>query len=181
MPDRSYLKISARTDLSGPMGAATQHLEDVMIRLEKETWVLVADGEKALFLRNEGGAAAPQLAVMRVEQQDNPRQGEQVSDRPGRRADTGAGQRSAMEEADWHQLAKDRFAADLSEILTRMVRRGRIARIVLVAPPRSLGELREQLDDTVRKTVIAEIPKTLTGHTLPALQKIIIEALEAVS
>ncbi|MDX5401573.1 MAG: host attachment family protein, partial [Rhodobacterales bacterium] len=105
----------------------------MMIKLEKETWVLVADGEKALFLRNEGGAASPQLTVARVEQQDNPRQGEQVSDKPGRRADTGVGQRSAMEEADWHQLAKDRFASDLSEILARMVRRGRIGRLVIVA------------------------------------------------
>lgn len=150
-----------------------------MIKLEKETWVLVADGEKALFLRNEGGAASPQLTVARVEQQDNPRQGEQVSDKPGRRADTGVGQRSAMEEADWHQLAKDRFAADLSEILARMVRRGRIGRLVIVAPPRSLGELREQLDQAVLKIVVAEIPKTLTGHPLPALQKIVIEDLEA--
>ena len=150
-----------------------------MIKLEKETWVLVADGEKALFLRNDGGAASPRLTVERVEQQDNPRQGEQVSDRPGRRADTGAGQRSAMEEADWHQLAKDRFAADLSEILDRMVRRGRIGRLVIVAPPRSLGELREQLDPSVLKIVVAEIPKTLTGHPLPALQKIVVEDLEA--
>ena len=150
-----------------------------MIRLEKETWVVVADGEKALFLRNDGGAVDPRLSVMRVESQDNPRQGEQVSDRPGRRADVGVGQRSAMEEADWHQLAKDRFAADLSDILGRMVRRGRIGRLVLVAPPRSLGELREQMDDAVLKTVVAEIPKTLTRHTLPELQKIVITDLEA--
>ena len=150
-----------------------------MIRLEKETWVVVADGEKALFLRNDGGAVDPRLSVMRVESQENPRQGEQVSDRPGRRADVGVGQRSAMEEADWHQLAKDRFAADLSDILGRMVRRGRIGRLVLVAPPRSLGELREQMDDAVLKTVVAEIPKTLTRHTLPELQKIVITDLEA--
>jgi protein required for attachment to host cells len=151
-----------------------------MIRLEKGTWVLVADGEKALFLRNDGGALAPDLTVQRVEEQDNPRQGQQVSDKPGRRADTGAGQRSAMEEADWHQLAKDRFAADLVAILSAMVRRGRIGKLVLVAPPRTLGELRDQMDDGLRNVVIAEMPKTLTGHSLPALQKIIVEELEAV-
>ena len=149
-----------------------------MIRLEKDTWVLVADGEKALFLRNDGGAVTPDLTVQRVEQQDNPRQGDQVSDRPGRRPDPGMGQRSAMEEADWHQLAKDRFAADLSDILARMVRRGRIARLVLVAPPRSLGELRAQLDEAVLKTVVAEIPKTLTGHSLPDIRKIVTGDLE---
>jgi len=149
-----------------------------MIKLEKHTWVLVADGEKALFLRNDSGAAAPVLSVVRVEQQDNPKQSDQVSDRPGRRADNSMGQRSAMEEADWHQLAKDRFAADLSEILTRMVARGKISRLVLVAPPRSLGELREKMDSAVAKTVVAEIPKTLTGHKLQDLQKIVIDDLE---
>jgi protein required for attachment to host cells len=150
-----------------------------MIRLEKDTWVLVADGEKALFLCNEGGAVAPRLSVMRIEEQDNPRQGEQVSDRPGRRADNSVGQRSAMEETDWHQLGKDRFAAEMSAMLSRMVKRGHIARVVIVAPPRSLGELREHLDDAVLKTVVAEIPKTLTGHPLPEIQKIVIEDLEA--
>lgn len=149
-----------------------------MIRLEKDTWVIVADGEKALFLRNDGGAAQPDLTVVRIEQQDNPRHGEQVSDKPGRRADNGLGQRSAMEEADWHALAKDRFAADLSDILKRMVQRDRIKRMVLVAPPKVLGEMRDQLHDTVKHTILAEIPKTLTGHPLPDLQKIVTGDLE---
>ena len=149
-----------------------------MLRLEKDTWAVVADGEKAMFLHNKGGALDPRLSVERVEQQENPPQGAQVSDRPGRRPDTAFAQRSAMEEADWHQLAKDRFAADLSDILKRMVHRGRVKRLVLIAPPRVLGEMRDQLHDSVKKTVIAEIPKTLTGHPLPALQKIIIDDLE---
>lgn len=150
-----------------------------MIRLEKDTWVLVADGEKALFLCNEGGALDPRLSVMRIEEQDNPRQKDQVSDRPGRRPDASLGQRSAMEEADWHQLAKDRFAAEMSAILSRMVGRSHIGRMVIVAPPRSLGELREHLDEAVLKTLVAEIPKTLTRHPLPELQKIVIADLEA--
>lgn len=149
-----------------------------MIRLEKDTWVVVADGEKAMFLRNIAGAAAPRLAVERIEQQDNPAQKEQVSDRPGRRADHGQGQRSAMEEPDWHQLAKDRFATELSDILKRMVQRDRIKRLVLVAPPRILGEMRDQLHVTVSDRVIAQIPKTLTGHPLPELQKVVIGDLE---
>lgn len=149
-----------------------------MIRLEKDTWVVVADGEKAMFLRNDGGAVTPSLTVERVEQQDNPAQGEQVSDRPGRRADHGQGQRSAMEEPDWHQLAKERFAADLADILKRMVQRGRFKRMVLVAPPRILGEMRDQLHVTVSDTIVAQIPKTLTGHPVPELQKVVIGDLE---
>lgn len=149
-----------------------------MLRLETDTWVVVADGEKALFLRNDGGAAQPSLTVERVEQQDNPAHGDQVSDKPGRKADNGLGQRSAMEEADWHELAKERFAADLSDILKRMVQRDRITKMVLIAPPKVLGEMRDQMHDMVKKTILAEIPKTLTGHPLPELQKIVVGDLE---
>lgn len=149
-----------------------------MLRLETDTWVIVADGEKVLFLRNDGGAAAPSLTVERVEQQDNPLHSDQVSDKPGRQSDGGPGQKSAMDQADWHDLAKERFAADLSDILKRMVQRDRIKKMVLIAPPKVLGEMRDQMHDTVKSRVIAEIPKTLTGHPLPELQKIVIGDLE---
>ncbi len=85
-----------------------------MKRLSKGTWVLVADGDKALFLENVADAIHPELAVRRVDAQDNPPDREQGTDKPGRRSDTGPGQRSAMEETDWHELAKMRFADDLA-------------------------------------------------------------------
>ena len=35
------------------------------IKLDHGTWVVVADGEKALFLRNEGDNQYPNLSVFR--------------------------------------------------------------------------------------------------------------------
>src|SRR6185312_11462498 len=50
-------------------------------RLKHGVWVVVADGEKALFLRNEGDAQYPNLQVVRTIHEDNPPTREQGTDR----------------------------------------------------------------------------------------------------
>ncbi|MGO4843498.1 host attachment protein, partial [Rhizobiaceae sp. 2RAB30] len=57
------------------------------IKLKRGTWVLVADGEKALFLKNSGDAVNPNLDVARKMNEENPPTREQGSDRPGRYSD----------------------------------------------------------------------------------------------
>ena len=65
-----------------------------MTHIRKGTWVLIADGEKALFLRNDLDEENLDLNVVRIEEQDNPSDREQSANRPGRMQDTGVGQRS---------------------------------------------------------------------------------------
>lgn len=137
------------------------------------TWVLVADGEKALFLENVTDGDNPFLQVRRIEHQENPLNRDQVSDRPGRMADTGVGQRSSMQEADWHMLAKDRFAEDLAGILYRLAHRGTFKKIVLVAPPRTLGALRPQLHKEVQARVVAEVDKDMTNHPVDRIEALL--------
>ena len=146
--------------------------------LTQGTWVLVADGEKALFLRNDLDAENPDLNVVRIEQQENPSDREQSANRPGRVADNGPGQKSALDDTDWHQLAKDRFADDLSDILYKQVHKGAFDRIVLVAPPATLGELRSKLHKEVQDKVVAEIDKTLTNHPIDKIERLLHEALD---
>ncbi|PYE84040.1 host attachment family protein [Pseudoroseicyclus aestuarii] len=135
-----------------------------MAALETGTWVLVADGEKALFLRNMGDAQDPNLEVVRKTEQEDPPNRDQVTDAPGSMADGGPMQRSSLEQTDFHQLAKERFAEDLADILYRQAHRGKIERLVIVAPPKVLGALRPHLHKEVAALVIAEIDKTLTNH-----------------
>ena len=52
------------------------------IKLEHDLWVVVADGEKALFLRNEGDAKYPNFEVFREVHEENPPTREQGTDRP---------------------------------------------------------------------------------------------------
>lgn len=148
-----------------------------MTELANGTWVLVADGEKALFLENVTDGQDPYLQVRRLEGQDNPPDRDQTSDRPGRRSDGGAGQRSAMEEADWHVLAKDRFADELGDILYRMVHRGAFDKLIVVAPPRTLGALRGRLHKEVQARVVAEIDKDMTNHPVRDIERLVKSAL----
>ncbi|MFV0359182.1 host attachment protein [Tropicimonas sp.] len=142
-----------------------------MTRISHGTWVLIADGEKALFLRNDLDAQNPDLNLVIEKRQDDPPNREQQSDRPGRRADGGDNQRSAMEEADWHRLAKERFADELARLLYSKAHDGAFTRLVIVAPPVVLGELRRRLHKEVADKVVAEIPKTLTNVPLDRIEK----------
>jgi protein required for attachment to host cells len=144
-----------------------------MTELAHAAWVLVADGEKALFLENVTDGQDPYLKVVRIESQDNPPNGQQVSDRPGRMPDGGAGQRSAMEDADWHLIAKDQCASAISDILYRLAHRNAFDALVLVAPPRTLGTLRDSLHKEVAARVVAEVPKDMTNHPVDRIETLL--------
>ncbi|RMF39934.1 MAG: host attachment protein [Alphaproteobacteria bacterium] len=147
-----------------------------MSMLTGGTWVLVADGEKALFARNLTDAQNPNLQIIRHIEQDNPPTREQGTGRPGR-TDIGNGLRAAVEETDWHRLAKDRFADELADLLYRMAHRGDFERIVIVAPPRILGELRRVMHKEVTERVVAELPKELTGHPMHEIEELLMRAV----
>ena len=142
------------------------------------TWVAVADGAKALVFENLGTELEPALHVLRKEELDNPPTREQGTDRPGRRPDTGIGQRSAMEETDWHDIAEERFLRAFAERLNRAAEAGRVARLVLIAPPRALGVLREALAGPAAGIVAAEIDKDLTNQPVDKIESQVSRALK---
>ena len=138
--------------------------------LKHGLWIVVADGEKALFLRNEGGAQHPDLQVVQEMEQENPATRDQGSDRPGRYSDGPSVHRSAVEDTDWHRLGKERFAEQIAERLYKLAHRGAFKEIVLIAPPHVLGEMRRKLHKEVGGRIQAEIPKTLTNHTIDEIE-----------
>ncbi|WP_264213818.1 host attachment family protein [Leisingera thetidis] len=148
-----------------------------MTMLTKGTWVLVAGSEKALFLENITDTQDPHLQVRRKDEQDNPPDREQSASRPGRFNDGPSVHRSAVDDTDWHQLAKERFAADLAERLHKMVQGGRFDRLVLVAAPEVLGELRKKLHQDVSDRVVGEIAKNLINHETGRIEDLVKEAL----
>lgn len=114
------------------------------------------------------------LHVRRKEEQENPRTTEQGAGRPGRMPDTGASQMSALSETDWNQLAKDRFAHDIADLLYKEAHRGVFERIVLVAAPGTLGELRQEMHKEVADRLVAEV---LPNQPRDEIEKHIAEAV----
>lgn len=147
-----------------------------MLKLEHGIWVVVADGEKALFLRNEGDTQIPNLQVVREMQNDNPATREQGTDRPGRMSDAGSDHFSAMEETDWHRIEKERFADTVAEKLYKMAHANKLGKLVLVAPPTVLGDMRKKLHKAVSDLIVEEIPKTLTNHPIDQIEKHLLAA-----
>ena len=146
------------------------------IALKSGLWLMVADGEKALFLKNEGDTTYPNFEVVREIGQSNPPTREQGSDRPGRFNDGPSAHRSAVADTDWHKVGKVRFADEIADRLYTMAHRGDFKEILLIAPPLVLGALRKTLHQEVTDRIVGEIPKTLTNHAVFDIEKLLLAA-----
>ncbi len=135
-----------------------------MALLAKGTWIVVAGGDTALFLENTGTPDKPRLSLHEREKSDGPDM--ELADRPGRMQDTGKQQLSALELTDHEQIARDRFAAVVAEKINKLVKKQGIARLVVVAPPKTLSVLRQEMSPATQKVVLAEIDKDLVHHPL---------------
>ena len=141
------------------------------MKLARGTLVLVVDGSRMLLMRNSGDAACPDLEVIAHHMLENPSNHAQMSDAPGVvHASVGPG-RSTYEEAKPHQANEDRFAIEAARILGEATGNP----IVVVAPPRTLAVLRRHYDRAVKKKLVAELDKDLTGHPVPEITRLLIE------
>ena len=161
--------------------------------------VLVADGRKLLFLRNEGDADYPNLVVETAREQVNPADRDQKTDAAGAASSTqsGAGahggaqggsgnaagggaqfaaSRGSLGETDFHQLEEDRFAAEAAELLKKRALANNYDSLIVVAPPKTLGELRKHYHKEVESRLSGELDKDLTGHPIDQIEKALVAA-----
>lgn len=142
-------------------------------RIPHDALVLIGDGAKALFLRNKGNPLNPRLVVEHILEQKNPASRDQGTDRPGRSVASVGAMQSAMEETDWHELAEERFAAEIAEVLYRHAHAKHFDKLVIVAPPKVLGRLRKSFHKEVTERIAAEIPKAMTSIPVPEIQRLL--------
>ena len=154
--------------------------------------VLVADGRKLLLLRNEGDGEYPNLQVISAQEHPNPKTSDQKTDNSGRALSTqgnagapaaasgGGGpfgqSRSSMGEADFHQLEEDRFAAEAAEILKKRALVNDYDKLIVVAPPGTLGELRKHYHKEVSARLAGELGKDLTGRPIAEIEQALVNA-----
>ena len=127
------------------------------------TWILIADGAHARVLETEGkGRPLSEVEGMRRSTDLAPSH-ELGTDRPGRTHESVGATRHAMEPtSDPHRERKRRFAGELADTLHKQLNEGRYDRLVVVAPPVTLGDLRAALPAQVAKVVAGEVAKDLT-------------------
>lgn len=144
------------------------------MRVPHNSFIVVADGRKSLFFRNEGDGEFPNLTVERKDVHENPKDSDHKSDASGSAHSSVGNFRSAFSETDFHQLEEDRFAAETAELLKDRALRGEFESLIVVAPPKTLGELRKYYHKEVEKRLTGEIAKDLTGHPVEEIEKIIV-------
>ena len=129
------------------------------MKIDQGTWVLVADGSKALVLENIGDRKFPNLRTKEVHSQPDEKTSDIGSDKPGRAFASVGGGRSAVEQTDWHDQSEQRFLADMATRLDKAVKGGETKALVVIAPARAIGVLRRQFSPQVSKAILAEIEK----------------------
>jgi|SoimicmetaTmtLAA_FD_contig_41_3465936_length_906_multi_2_in_0_out_0_2 protein required for attachment to host cells len=137
---------------------------------KKVTWILVADGARARVLMNDGVGKGLQPTVNGEMSHALPLTRDMGTDRPGRVQQRGTSGRHAIQpHVDWHRFEKEKFSKEMATLLDAAAERGAFHRLILVAPPRTLGDLRAALGTKARALIHAEIDKDLTHVTIQDL------------
>ena len=130
-----------------------------ILKIRSGDWVVVCDGAKALILENAGDGMHPNLKTKEVHGHTDAKTREQGTDAPGRSVNSVGARRSAMEQTDWHDQDEQRFLAELAGRLDAAVTAGETKAVIMVAPPRALGVLRQAYSPHLRHALRAEIDK----------------------
>lgn len=146
-----------------------------MAKRPTRTWIVVADGARARFFSpdSESAKLVPTGPVDLVAPASRQRSRDLKSDRPGRSFSASrSGVRHAFEPPhDYHKLEKHRFMATLAGALDNACGRRAFDDLILVAPRRSLGELRGLLSKRVQGSVRQEVAKDLTNDPPSRLRR----------
>lgn len=128
------------------------------------TWVLIADRGGARLFEHRRRSSGLQLLQDLPHPEGRMKNGEIDADKHGRSFDTfGAGRHamSTSQEPTEHLAAQ--FARELADVLNQGFQQHRFERLILVAAPRFLGDLRNSLSDTTKTAIKATLNKDLSG------------------
>jgi protein required for attachment to host cells len=128
-------------------------------------WFVLADGGRARILQRRSSdhrhfevIADEKSAEVELPGHDL------VADRQGRSYESATPSRHAIEgKTDPHEAAKLRFEVRIAELVNRAAAQGLFDTLVLVAPPRVLGDMRQALSAQARERLIVEEGKDLLG------------------
>ncbi|MHB8286755.1 MAG: host attachment family protein [Caulobacteraceae bacterium] len=134
------------------------------MQLPQGVTVAVVDGKKFNLFHNTGDQTNPKLTA----------QPHTAVDADHKGADAGHSASSAN--PDGHQADEDGFSFGVANLLNTAVLEGKISQLVVIAAPRTLGELRKHFHPKLTAVLLGEIGKDLTGHSIADVEKTIAAA-----
>ncbi len=140
------------------------------LKIESREWVVVCDGGKALILENAGDARFPNLRTRETYEQKHPATHELGSDVPGRAFASVGNTRSAVEQTDWHHQSERNFLKSVASRLDAALTAGEVHNLIMVAPPRALGMIRQAYSPHLRQAIKAELEKDYVRLPIPEIE-----------
>lgn len=135
------------------------------MRCPQNTLVALANGKRFLLMRNTGQAFEPKLEL--VQELDL----ELTNFSAGVRHQDPAGERSSS--TDINELA---HGAAIAEWLNDRALKNQLSDIVIVADPKTLGQIRQHCHEQTQGKIIGEIAKDLTNQPMNAVERAIADA-----
>lgn len=143
------------------------------MKIENGTLVMVLDGAKLLLFRNDGDAKYPVLTTVVHEEVADPPSRDLGSDAPGRVQSSTGTKRSSYGDTDWHVQSEEDFARHGASVLDETASAQPEAGVVVIAPPRTLAQLRKHYGRATSRQLIGEIDKDLAGHVTDDIVEVI--------
>ncbi len=150
------------------------------MRLTAQTLLVLADGQKAMFLRNQGHNGQIRLEKLQTFTLENLASHELGWDRPGRAYSryTNDSSRSAYEAPDPHEQGETRFLQDLARAIDGALASDGYQHVVLMAPPRALGILRQALSPATQQRVQEAVAKDYLKTPMVELEQMLMRSLQ---
>ncbi len=147
--------------------------------LPHQALVLVTDGRKSLFLRNQGDEAQIDLRTEAHDEREDLKDRELKTDSPGNapvlKASGGAeAHRPAYSETDFHQQEEDRWVKDAAEELKKRALRNDFDALAIIAPPKALGTFRKEFHKEVEKRIVLTVNKEMTDRPIPDIEELLV-------
>ena len=120
--------------------------------------IAVVDGENFNLYRNKGGNSEA-ISLTELREHDS-------EDRP-----SNSGRSSSAANPAAKQMEEDAFGKGVTEKLNKMVLENRIESLIIIAAPRSLGEMRRNYHAKLQEVLLAEIDKTLTNASIAEIEQ----------
>lgn len=135
-------------------------------------WLVVADNSRARFFSMENHSAPIQEIKDIVHTESRLRETQITSDLPGRASSTSGGTGHAYDdETSPREQESINFAKTIAHELDAARKAHKFKEIALVAPPRFLGHLREQLNTHTLGLICFELPKDLSLLEAPEIRQ----------